>query len=246
MEWWYFVLLAVTGVAVGFLNVMAGGGSLISLPILIFLGLEPAMANGTNRVAILVQNITAVSSFRSQGYSEIRRSLGLALCTVPGAVVGALAAVVVDPDLFKRILGVVLVAAVILILRPKSPATDDGTGAGRPFLAHLAMVGVGFWGGFLQAGVGFLIMPILYQLLRLDLVRVNMHKVFIVGIYTVPALLVFAVAGEVWWLGGLALAAGNATGASIATRVTINHGESAVRVVFVAAVIAMGLKLIFG
>jgi hypothetical protein len=106
------------------------------------------------------------------------------------------------------------------------------------------MIGVGFWGGFLQAGVGFLIMPILYQLLRLDLIRVNMHKVFIVGIYTVPALLVFALEGKVWWLGGLALAVGNAAGAWLATRVTITHGERAIRVVFVAAVIAMGVKLI--
>jgi uncharacterized membrane protein YfcA len=225
MEPWYFLLLAVTGIVVGFLNVMAGGGSLISMPILIFLGLEPAMANGTNRV--------------------IRRSLGLALCTVPGAVVGALAAVVVDPVLFKRILGAVLVGAVILIFRKSPPPQETEGGASRPILAHLAMVGVGFWGGFLQAGVGFLIMPVLYQLLRLDLVRVNMHKVFIVGIYTIPALLVFALQDKVWWLGGLALAVGNASGAWIATRVTITHGERAVRVVFVAAVIAMGFKLIF-
>jgi len=246
MEPWYFPLLAVAGVAVGFLNVMAGGGSLISMPLLIFLGLEPALANGTNRVAILVQNVTAVSSFRSRGYSEMRRSLGLALCTVPGAVTGALAAVVVDPILFKRILGSVLVAAVILILRQKpSTAVEDG-GASHPFLAHLAMVGVGFWGGFLQAGVGFLIMPILYQLLRLDLIRVNMHKVFIVGIYTIPVLLVFALQDKVWWLGGMALAVGNATGARLATRVTITHGERAIRVVFVVAVIAMGVKLIVG
>jgi hypothetical protein len=225
---------------------MAGGGSLISMPILIFLGLEPAMANGTNRVAILIQNITAVSSFRSHGYSEIRSSLGLALCTVPGAVAGAFAAVVIDPVLFKRILGAVLVGAVILILRKRSPSEESGGGDSRPLLAHLAMVGVGFWGGFLQAGVGFLIMPVLYQLLRLDLVRVNMHKVFIVGIYTIPALAVFAIQGKVWWLGGLALAVGNATGAWIATRVTITHGERAVRVVFVAAVIAMGFKLVLG
>ena len=246
MEAWFFPLLAVVGVAVGFLNVMAGGGSLISMPILIFLGLEPAMANGTNRVAILIQNITAVSSFRSHGYSEMRRSLGLALCTVPGAVAGAFVAVVIDPILFKRILGAVLAGAVILILR-KRPAPEAGEGgAGRPLLAHLAMVGVGFWGGFLQAGVGFLIMPILYRLLRLDLLRVNMHKVFIVGIYTIPALAVFAAQGKVWWLGGLALAVGNAAGAWIATRVTITHGERAVRVVFVAAVIAMGFKLVLG
>jgi uncharacterized membrane protein YfcA len=154
--------------------------------------------------------------------------------------------VVVNPVLFKRILGIVLVAAVILILR-KSPSSADEEGrVGRPVLAHLAMVGVGFWGGFLQAGVGFLIMPILYQLLRLDLIRVNMHKVFIVAVYTVPALLVFALQAKVWWLGGLALAVGNATGAWLATRVTITHGERAVRVVFVAAVIAMGVKLIIG
>jgi len=244
MELWYFPLLATAGIAVGFLNVMAGGGSLISLPILIFLGLEPAMANGTNRVAILIQNITAVSSFRSQGYSEARRSLGLALCTVPGAVAGAYAAVVVDPVLFKRILGIVLVAAVTLILRNRPSSADQDASVSRPVLAHLAMVGVGFWGGFLQAGVGFLIMPVLYQLLRLDLIRVNMHKVFIVGIYTIPALLVFALEGKVWWLGGLALAIGNAAGAWLATRVTITHGERPIRVVFVAAVIAMGVKLI--
>jgi uncharacterized membrane protein YfcA len=246
MELWYFPLLAVAGIAVGFLNVMAGGGSLISMPILIFLGLEPAMANGTNRVAILVQNVTAVSSFRSRGYSEIKRSLGLGLCTIPGAVAGAIVAVAIDPTLFKRILGAVLVAAVVLILR--RPPTSEAIGGGirRPTLAYLSMVGVGFWGGFMQAGVGFLIMPILYQLLRLDLVRVNMHKVFIVGIYTIPALLVFAVLGKVWWLGGLALAVGNAVGAWIATRVTIEHGERAVRAVFIAAVILMGLKLIFG
>jgi len=246
MEPWYPALLAVTGVAVGFINVMAAGGSLISMPVLIFLGLEPAMANGTNRVAILAQNITAVSSFRSQGYSDARRSLGLAMCTVPGAVAGAFAAVVIDPLLFKRILGVVLMAAVILILRRRPQLPENGGGADRPVLAHLAMIGVGFYGGFLQAGVGFLIMPVLYQLLRLDLVRVNMHKVFIVGGYTLPALLVFAVEAKVWWLGGAALAVGNVLGAWLATRVTITYGERAIRVVFVSAVIAMGLKLVLG
>lgn len=246
MEPWYFPLLAIAGIAVGFLNVMAGGGSLISLPILIFLGLDPAMANGTNRVAILIQNITAVSSFRNQGYSEIRHSLGLALCTIPGAVVGAFAAVAVDPVLFKRILGVVLVAAIFLILRKRPSSVTGEEGVSHPVLAHLAMVGVGFWGGFLQAGVGFLIMPILYQLLRLDLIRVNMHKVFIVGIYTIPALLVFALEGKVWWFGGLALAVGNAFGAWLATRVTVTHGDRAIRIVFTAAVIAMGIKLIVG
>ena len=247
MALWYFPLLAVVGIAVGFLNVMAAGGSLISMPVLIFLGLDPAMANGTNRVAILIQNITAVGSFRSLGHSDLRLSLGLTLCTAPGAVLGAWAAVAIDPLLFKRILGGVLIAAVLLILRGPTQKSEPGTGTGgRPALAHIAMVGVGFYGGFLQAGVGFLIMPVLYQFLRLDLVRVNMHKVFIIGGYTLPALLVFAIQGKVWWLGGLSLAVGNAAGAWIATRVTVRHGEKAVKVVFTLAVVAMGLKLVLG
>lgn len=247
MELWYFPLLALTGIAVGFLNVMAGGGSLISMPLLIFLGLDPAMANGTNRVAILVQNITAVSSFRSHGHSDLRFSFELALCTVPGAILGAWAAVAIDPVLFKRILGGVLVAAVFLILRGPTRKPDSDTDTqGRPALARIAMIGVGFYGGFMQAGVGFLIMPVLYQLLRLDLVRVNMHKVFIIGGYTLPALLVFAYKGKVWWLGGLSLAVGNAVGAWIATRITVHHGDRAVKIVFTLAVIAMGLRLIVG
>ena len=236
----------VVGVAAGFINVMAAGGSLISMPVLIFLGLEPAMANGTNRVAILVQNITAVSGFRAKGYSDTRLSLGLTLCTIPGAIAGALAAVAIDPVVFKRILGVVLVLAVLLILRRSPPSAIRGEGRRRPLLAHLAMASAGFYGGFLQGGVGFLIMPILYVLLRLDLVRVNMHKVFIIGGYTIPALLVFAAQSKVWWLGGFALAIGNAAGAWIGTHVTVTHGERAIRMVFTLAVIAMGIRLLFG
>jgi uncharacterized membrane protein YfcA len=246
MEPWYFILLALTGLAAGFINVMAAGGSLISMPILIFLGLEPAMANGTNRVAILVQNITAVSRFRSKGLSDVRLSLSLSLCTVPGAIAGAFAAVAVDPELFKRILGAVLILAVILISRRGTPASLEGQKRTWPVLAHLGMVGAGFYGGFLQAGVGFVIMPILFRLLQMNLVRVNMHKVFIVGVYTVPALLVFALGDKVWWIGGFALATGNAAGAWIATHVTISHGERAIKVVFALAVIAMGAKLLFG
>jgi uncharacterized membrane protein YfcA len=245
MDLWHLPLLTVIGIAVGFLNVTAGGGSLISMPVLIMLGLEPAVANGTNRVAILVQNLTAVVGFKSHGYAAWRQSLGLGLCTVPGAVVGAWAAVAVDPALFKRILGLVLVVSVALIVVRRGQRDPKFGAAARPVCAYAAMVGIGFYGGFLQAGVGFLLMPVLYHLLDLDLIRVNMHKVFVVGIYSIPALLVFALTGSVWWLGGLSLAVGNATGAMVATRFAIKRGEGAIKLVFVAAAVAMGLKLIF-
>jgi len=240
MAWWVLLLLPCVGVVVGFMNVMAGGGSALSMPILIVLGLEPATANGTNRIAILVQNGAAVQSFRRRGFFDPRRSLGLAMCTLPGAILGAMAAVAVDPVLFRRLLSGVLVVAVVMIARP-----PDRSASARPHpvLAHLSAVVVGFWGGFMQAGVGFLLMPLLERLMAFDLVRVNMHKVFIVGCFTVPALAVFIAEGHVWWLGGAALAIGNAIGARLGTKVTIEGGERVVRWVFIAAALVLAVRM---
>jgi hypothetical protein len=108
------------------------------------------------------------------------------------------------------------------------------------------MVFVGFYGGFIQAGVGFILMAVLYDLLQLDLVRVNMHKVFIVGVYMVPSLLVFALSGEVDWLAGSLLAAGNAAGAWAGSNVAVKGGDKVIRIVFAIAVVAMAVKLAVG
>ncbi len=240
-------VLVLAGIATGFVNVMAAGGSLISMPILILLGLPPAAANGTNRVAILVQNITAATSFRRQGYSDLKLSLSLALATIPGAVAGAFFAVEIDPVIFKRILAGVLIGALVLILTKSSAdEQNDQSPPRRVVLAHIAAIFAGFYGGFIQAGVGFLLMPILHRLLSLDLVRVNMHKVFIIGAFNVPALIVFAAHSQVWWTVGFVLALGNAIGGWLGARITISRGESAVRIVVCVAVVAMAIKLAIG
>ena len=108
------------------------------------------------------------------------------------------------------------------------------------------MVGVGFYGGFIQAGVGFIFMALVRGLLHLDLVRTNMHKVFVIGMYMVPSLLVFAATGQVRWLAGATLAVGNSLGGWIGTRFQITRGEGVVRVVFAVAVVAMAVKLLIG
>jgi hypothetical protein len=108
------------------------------------------------------------------------------------------------------------------------------------------MLAVGLYGGFIQAGVGFLIMPVLRRSLHLDLVRVNAHKVLIVGVYTVPALALFALHRQVHWPSGLSLAAGSILGAELATRVQISRGEGPIRIIFAIAVVAMAVKLLVG
>ena len=108
------------------------------------------------------------------------------------------------------------------------------------------MVGAGFWGGFIQIGVGFILMPILHRVMGLDLVRVNMHKVFIVLVYTLVALAVFASQLELlWWtglgLGGRQLASAAGSGA----HTTVTHGETLIRRVLYLALSAFIIKLLF-
>jgi hypothetical protein len=115
----------------------------------------------------------------------------------------------------------------------------------RVIAAHVLMVVAGFYGGFIQAGVGFILMAILHRVLGLDLVRVNMHKVFIVGVYTLVALAIFAYRGNVVWFAGLFLAVGNSVGAWVATHFAVKKGERIIRIVLYVALIAMVVKLVF-
>jgi uncharacterized protein len=196
LEVWQLIFLAALGILAGVLNVIAGGGSLLTLPVMIFLGIPEAVANGTNRVAIFAQNVTAVSGFKKKGFSDFRLSLTLALASLPGAILGAQAGVMIRGAVFNRILAAVMIGVIVLMAmtgRAKKSETAPSTPSSAPpvpltrsrwIWGHIAMVGVGFYGGFIQAGVGFLIMAALHHLMKLDLVRVNMHKVFVVGIFT--------------------------------------------------------------
>lgn len=244
MQPWHYVLLLLVGLVTGINNILAGGGSLLTLPVMIFLGMSPATANGTNRVALLVQSATAVTSFKKRGLWEPRRALTLALCTIPGVLLGSVAAIKIDPVCFERLLALVMLGTVIIILKGHGDRKERAGGATHPVWAHLAMAGAGFYAGFIQAGVGFILMAILYGLLDLSLVRVNVYKVFIVGIYMIPSLLVFALTDHVWWLAGAVLAVGNGTGGWIGAHVVVKGGEKVIRVVFTIAVIAMAVKLL--
>ncbi|MFH2202594.1 MAG: sulfite exporter TauE/SafE family protein [Elusimicrobiota bacterium] len=238
-------LLTAVGVLAGFTNVMAGGGSLLTLPVMVFLGLSGPVANGTNRIAILLQNASAITSFRRQGLHDFRLSLSLALCALPGAAAGAYLGTKLEGVWFNRMLAAIMVAVLLLILNKKKTAANTaGARPQRIILGHFLMIGAGLYGGFIQAGVGFILMAVLHRIMGLDLVRVNMHKVFIVGIYTIAALAVFAWRGQVWLLPGLALAAGNAAGGWLGAQVSVKKGDRAILAVFSAAIVLLALKLL--
>lgn len=248
MELWQLGLLCAIGIVAGFLNVMAGGGSLLTVPVMVFMGVPGPVANGTNRIAILAQNVTAVATFLRRGFSDFRLSLSLAACALPGAVAGALVGTRLEGVWFNRVLAVIMIG--VMLVMWLGGHRKNGTGQTEPsrrqlLWGHLCMVGVGFYGGLIQLGVGFIIMPVLHRVMGLDLVRTNMHKVFIVMSYTVVALLVFASNVEILWVVGLALALGNSIGGWLAANVQVDRGESVITWVLNAVLVAFIVKLLF-
>lgn len=243
----YLALLILFGVGLiaGFINVNAGGGSTFTLPTLIFLGLDSALANGTNRIAIFIQNISAVYSFKKEKYQQFDISLKLSYLTLPGSIVGALLAVHLSNAVFQKILGIVMIGIILSMLIPQKKINySDHNNVKIPWSAYAAMFGIGFYGGFIQVGVGFILMAALQRLMKLNLVYVNMHKVFIVLIYTVPALFIFIFTNNVNWFFGIALAIGNATGAWWAAKFAVKKGEKLIKIILVVAVFIMSLKLL--
>jgi uncharacterized membrane protein YfcA len=239
------ILLFVIGSAAGFLNVLAGGGSSLTLPALIFLGLDASIANGTNRVAILIQNLSAVHSFKKENYFESKLSLKLALLTLPGAIIGAVAAVKISDQTFETILGIVMIGVTISLLIPMPKQNNLNAKAKvHTIPIYLSMLLIGFYGAFIQVGVGFLLMAALHYLMKLDLVRVNMHKVFIVLIFTIPALILFILTDNINWTMAVTLSLGNAFGAWWSVKISVRKGERFIKMILIVAVLIMALKLL--
>jgi len=239
------LILFVLGAIAGFINVMAGGGSTITLPALIFLGLDANVANGTNRIALIFQNLSAAISFKKEDVSQLKISLLLAFLTLPGAIIGAVVAVNISNQLFKQILGIIMIGVVITMIIPKKYKEEYKNRVHEiPWIVYPLMVLIGFYGGFIQLGVGFLLIASLHYVLKVNLVFVNMHKVIIVLVYTVPALLIFILNNQVNWKWGLSLAAGNSLGAWWSAKLSVKKGEKIIKAVLIIAIIIMSFKLL--
>ncbi len=257
MEIWHIPVVITVGVIAGFINTLAGGGSLLTLPILIFLGLPTAVANGTNRLAIIVQCFFAVTGFKRKGISNFKLSLLLSVPALLGAIIGAQIAIDMSDILFKRVLAIVMLFALGFTLwNPRQKLTSvvnfqSGTEnsslisprRNQLIITLIVFFFIGLYGGFIQVGVGFIIIAALTTITGFNLVVTNSHKVFIAGIYTIFALIVFAVNGKVCWKIGLCLAAGMGLGGWIGSHWAVDKGERWIRLVFTICVIAMVIKL---
>ena len=242
-------LILVIGVAAGFMNTLGGGGSLLTLPMLIFLGSPAAVANGTNRIALLIQNIVAVSNFKRKGFFYPKLSLYLGIPAILGSIIGARFAITIPEELFEKILAIVMIVVLLLILiRPEKKflkkLEGENLSTTRLIVSMLVFFGVGIYGGFIQAGVGFIVIVALSLITGMSLVKINSLKVFIILIYTCSSLIIFFINGKVDLVLGLILAIGNAIGAYLGSNFAVSKGDKWIRVFIVIAILSMSAKLL--
>lgn len=235
------------GALAGALNVLAGGGSFLSLPLLVFLGLPPTVANGTNRIAILLQNAAAAWRFQHHGLVDRSWILAAGAPAAVGAVLGTWLAIEIGDEAFRRILAGLMVIAVLWTLwdpvgGPPSGATVAQEGAARRVGLAAAFFAVGVYGGFVQAGIGFLLAAVALWA-GLDLVRGNALKVVVVLALTPISLALFAWSGKVDWAAGAPLAVGNLLGALVGVRVSVLKGHAWIKRFVTVTIIGFAILL---
>ncbi len=248
MDWIKYPLIVLAGVAAGFVNILAGNGSLITLPALLFFGLPAGVANATNRVGVMFQNVVGVTSFQRKGMLDVKGALLYAVPTAIGSVLGAYIAVDINEEVFRRVLAVVMILMLVLMfVKPerwiKGKGGEEVVHRLTP-LNILIFFAVGIYGGFLQAGVGIFLLVALVLNAGYDVVRGNAVKVAIVLVMAVVSLIVFQANGQVQWGVGLLLAVGNMIGAWLATRFAVEKGALWVRRFVIVVVLLSAAQLL--
>lgn len=243
---WKVLAVIGVGIVAGFINTLAGSGSLLTLPLLMFLGLPPNVANGTNRIAILLQNVVGVASFKKQQVLDFRVGLQIGIPPVIGSVLGARLAVSMNDAFMEKVIGGLLILMLFLILLKPNRwiLSHDGQSGVNKAWQVLIFFAIGVYGGFIQAGVGFFLLAGLVLGSGYELVRANALKVFIILLYTPFALAIFMLSKEVNYVLGFILAIGNMIGAVGGARVAVKWGAQAVRYFLLIALAFASLKLL--
>ncbi len=248
MELYQIPLLILLGFGAAFLNTVGGGGSLFTVPILTFMGIPITVANATARVAILAQNVTAVGGFRSKNVElPLRYSVYLGIVSLFGGFIGSLMASSIDDKIFSRIFVVVMLFSVGLVIFDPFRATNkvERLSTRHQIIGAICFFFIGIYGGFVQAGIGFLVIGVLSLVNHFNLVKSNYIKVFVAIVYTSVSVAVFAWEGKIRWETGSILAIGHALGGWYASRWSVDKGEVWIKRVMILSVIAMAVKLWF-
>jgi len=240
------IIIILSGIVVGFINTLSGGGSMISLSLLILLGLPANIANGTNRISVFLQTFSSVTSFTRQKMFTSWKPIWLGIPATVGSVLGAFLAVDVHEKVIELAMCVAMVIMIFfLFYKPGKWLKENAGLLNKPLKWYhfLIFFLVGFYGGFIQVGVGYFLLMALVLTVGYDLVKANAVKNLIVFLYAIFALLVFILDGKVNYLYGLILSIGSMIGALIASYLAVKKGAGFIRAVIVVSVILTILQV---
>lgn len=240
----FYIILFLLGMMASFVNMLAGGGSILVLGYMMLMGIEPAVANATNRVGVLISCGSGAAAFKSESFTDIKQSLKYGLCAIPGAIAGAIFSIRITGELFELLLTIIMVFILVTLFIPKS-VNNRIKGIFNGKLIYPAMFIIGLYGGFIQVGVGVLIAAGLRHLSSMDLLKMSMHRVFIVFIYTIPVIVVFILSGKVNWTYALVLSVGNAIGSWLTVKLALKKGEILVKIGMSITICLMSIKFLF-
>jgi uncharacterized membrane protein YfcA len=246
MEWYMYLAVIAAGLFAGFVNTLAGSGSLITLPLLMFLGLPANIANGTNRIGVLVQSAISSWSFRQQKLFSVRETIWMAIPAVAGSIVGSLIAVRINERIMELLIaGLLIFMFFVILYKPEKWLREQAVAIStrQRWLVTAVLFFIGIYGGFIQAGVGIFLLSTLVLGAGLGLTKANAHKVLIVTALTGVALVIFILSGQVRFMYGIILAIGQGAGGWIASRVAVSWGPKVVRIILLVTVMASALKL---
>lgn len=236
------LLLFGGGLLAGVINSMAGGGSLLTVPLLSLAGVEGLAANGTNRVAVLIQTLASGVGYHQGGQRPYRETARLLPPALVGGLVGALLVSQLNDELFEKIFGFLMIPLLILALW--KPKAETSTEPWPRWVEIVVFLGLGFYAGAIQAGVGLLLLLMLARS-GYDLVTGNAIKtLLVIAITALVALPVFLLDGQIRWLPALVLSAGSATGGYVGARVAVGGGERVIKPVLVVAVLGLAGRMV--
>ncbi len=242
MAWWEALLLVIGGLFAGAINTVAGGGSMLTVPLLVLAGVPGNAANGSNRVGILTSNVAAVATFRRLGVDGLRHASRVVVPVVLGGLIGSFAVGrLLDDAAFERVFGLLMIPLVILSVRRPSNASGDRAWSTTKVVTVFLLIGI--YGGAFQAGVGLVLLAALTRS-GFDLVMSNSIKVIVNTAVTVVALPVFILSGDIAWAPALVLAAGFVVGGWLGAQASFRGGEVLIRRVMVVAALGLAGRLI--
>jgi uncharacterized membrane protein YfcA len=240
----YGLLFAAAFVA-GFIDAIAGGGGLVTVPALLLAGFPPIQTLGTNKLQSLFGSGSATLAYARGGHVALATQLPMAAMSAVGAALGALITTFVPGDVLKALMPVLLIAiALYFLLKPNMGDVDTHRRMSALLFGMTIVPLIGFYDGMFGPGTGSFFMLAFVTLAGFGLLKATAHTKMLNFGSNIGAFLVFAGTGAIHWQVGIVMGIGQLLGAQLGSRLAMRGGAKLIRPLLVVACIALAIKLL--